>query len=66
MANTVKNEVVRILMERDGMSESEARELLQEVREMMFEAIDEGSYIEAEEIFEDELGLEPDYIFSII
>ena len=66
MAKAVKNKVVQILMERDGMSESEARELINEVQEMMFEAIDAGSYLEAEEIFQDELGLEPDYIFCII
>lgn len=66
MAKAVKNKVVQILMERDGMSESDARELINEVQEMMFEAIDAGSYVEAEEIFQDELGLEPDYIFNII
>ena len=61
-----QNEVLRILMTRDGMSESEAREVIADVREAMDEAIAEGDYFEAEEIFESELGLEPDYIFDIM
>ena len=61
-----QNEVLRTLMTRDGMSESEAREVIADVRDAMHEAIAEGDYFEAEEIFESELGLEPDYIFDII
>lgn len=60
-----KKEIVRILMERDGMTEEEAKDLVAEVREMMIEALKEGDYLEAEEIFEDELGLEPDYMLSM-
>lgn len=59
-------EIIRILMERDDLTEKEATELLTDVREMMNEAIDAGDYIEAEMIFEDELGLEPDYIVDIL
>jgi len=66
MKITAKNDVLRILMERDGMTEKEAMDLIQEVREMMDEAIADGEYGEAEAIFEEELGLEPDYIFDII
>ena len=60
------NKVLRILMERDGMTEKEACDLMSEVREMMDEAIAEGDYSEAESIFEEEFGLEPDYIFDIL
>jgi hypothetical protein len=56
------NEVVRILMERDGLTEAEAKETLEEVREM----ISEADPWEAEDIIADELGLEMDYIFDII
>lgn len=66
MAGKKKNEILRILMERDDMTEKEARELMSEVREMMDEAIAEGDYSEAEAIFEEEFGLEPDYIFDLL
>ena len=60
MAHT--NRVVRILMERDGMTKEEAQEVLEEVREMLSEA----DPWEAEDILADELGLEMDYIFDIL
>ena len=56
------NEIVRILMERDGMSEEEARERIDEVREMLYDA----DPWDAEDILSDELGLEMDYIFDIL
>lgn len=56
------NEVIRILMERDGMTREEAQETLDEVREMLSEA----DLWEAEDIIADELGLEMDYIFDIL
>ena len=56
------NEVVRILMERDGFARDEAEERLEEVREMLSDA----DPWEAEDILADELGLEMDYIFDII
>lgn len=58
--------IIKILMDRDDMSREEAIELINDVKEMMQKAIEDGSYMEAEEIFEDELGLEPDYIFDIL
>ena len=57
-----QNEVIRILMERDGLSREEAQERLDEVREMMCDA----DPYEAEDILADELGLEMDYIFDIL
>ena len=56
------NEIVRILMKRDGLSREEAIERVEEVREM----ISEADPWEAEDIMADELGLEMDYIFDII
>ena len=61
-----RNEVIQILMDRDGMTEDEAKELIREVRSMVMEAIERGDFIEAEEIFMSELGLEPDYIFAVL
>lgn len=54
-------EVIRILMRRDGLSAEEAKERIEEVREMI-----NDNPFEAEEILADELGLELDYIFDII
>ena len=56
------NNIVRILMKRDGLTREEANERLEEVREM----ISEADPWEAENILADELGLEMDFIFDII
>lgn len=56
------NEIIRVLMERDGMSREEATERLEEVREIMADA----DPWDAEDILADELGLEMDYIFDVI
>lgn len=53
------NEIKRILMRRDEMTEEEAEETLAEARE----AISEGE--NPEEVLYD-LGLEPDYIFDLL
>lgn len=58
------NNVVAILMKRDGMSRAEAVALVTEVREMIEDA--GGDYDEAEQIMIDELGLEMDYIMDIL
>ena len=51
------NKVVKILMERDGMSEEEARSLIKEtVDEIISNPEDTDS------IIEEYLGLEPDYL----
>jgi len=53
-----------ILMQRDGLSEEEALELIEEVKEACLEAIDQGE--DPEEVFIDMLGLEPDYLYDIL
>lgn len=52
------NKVVKILMKRDGISEHDAKELVNECRE----ALMNGDY----EAIQDYLGLEDDYIFDIL
>ena len=59
---TKDNNIVRILMKRDGLTREEAQERLDEVREM----ISDADPWEAEDILADELGLEMDYIFDIL
>ena len=60
------NRVVNILMKRDGYSEEEAIEMVNDCREEMNEAIADGDYDLAEDILAGDLGLEPDYIFDIL
>lgn len=51
------SETMRILMERDGLTEDEAREAINECRE----ALIDGDF----EAMADYLGLEDDYIFDL-
>lgn len=52
------NRVVKILMERDGLSKKEAQELVKECAE----ALEQGD----SEAIQDYLGLEDDYIFDVM
>jgi hypothetical protein len=56
----MKNEIIEVLMRRDGMTQAEARKLLRELRAMVEEGAD------PEDILYEELGLEPDYIFDLV
>lgn len=53
-----RNPVVQILMNRDGITESEAKERVEECKEALFD----GDY----NAIANYLGLEDDYIFDII
>lgn len=55
-----------ILMDRDGMTESEAEELICAVREDIQFAAENNDYELAEDIMYADLGLEMDYIFQLI
>lgn len=59
---TKQNEIVRILMERDGLTENQAKIRLEEVREM----IETSDPCDIEDILAFEFGLEMDYIFDIL
>ena len=59
---SVQNEVIRILMERDGMTREEAKERYEEVSDILADA----DPWDVEDILADELGLEMDYIFDFI
>lgn len=56
------NKIIKILIERDGMTREDAMELIDETREEIL-ASDPW---EVEDILMDNLGLEPDYIFDIL
>ena len=56
------NEIVEILMRRDGISQLEAENLVEECKEELWDAAARGSYQECEDIVASYLGLEPDYL----
>ena len=61
------NKIVKILMERDNMSQEDAENLLDEARdeaEMMLE--EDCGLMDIEDLLMDYFGLEPDYIFDLI
>ena len=60
MKNPPLETLKEILIRRDGMTEAEADELIQEVRALVEDGAD------PEEILLFEFGLEPDYIFDLI
>lgn len=60
------NEIVEILMRRDGISQLEAENLIEECKEEMEQAIACGSYQECENIVALYLNLEPDYLIYFL
>lgn len=58
--------VKQILMDRDGMSEAEAEELMEAVKEDIQFAASTNDYELAEDIMLGDLGLEMDYIFEFL
>ena len=57
----------RVMVERDGYSEEEARTELNNAREMFYDAIENGdSYDEIEDLIAYEYGLEMDYVLDLI
>ena len=55
------NQIVAVLMHRDGMSRKEAEDMLKRVREEFDPLTDDP-----EEVLAYEFGLEPDYIFDLL
>jgi len=62
--STGKSRVIRILMNRDGMTQDEAAALLDDVLNMVYDGIANGD--DAEDIWMDELNLEPDYLMDCL
>lgn len=60
------NKIIEILMRRDNISYLEAQNILDDVREEIFDVAARGNYIECEDILASELGLEPDYLDFIL
>ena len=58
------NSIIKMLMERDEMSQMEAEDYLKE--EVAYLSIEGDSYEDLEEMLRSELGLEPDYIMDLV
>lgn len=60
------NEIISILMCRDGVSYEEAKEMYEDCKAELMDAINGTSCLEPEDVLMGELGLEMDYIFCFI
>ena len=64
---TGHDRIIAILMERDELTEEEAREQVEDAVEAINEILENGgSYEEAEDVLLEDLGLEMDYIFDLL
>lgn len=71
MADYGKEEIVKILMRRDGITDGEAEDIVNECQWVINDILDSemSEYERMEEIeftIQDYLGLEPDYIFAFL
>lgn len=60
------NKMIKILVDRDDITREEAKERISETKAMVEDAIRSGDYTAAEDIFMEELGLEIDYMVSLL
>lgn len=55
-----------VLMNRDGMSEHEADDLISDAKQAINDYLDSGDMISAYDVCEEYFGLEPDYLDEIM
>ncbi len=58
--------IENILMKRDGLTKEEAENEIKYTMEMVYDALANGDYEEAEEIWMDNMGLETDYLMMVL
>lgn len=58
--------IIEILMKRDGISEKEAREIVEDARSELLDAISGTSVLTPEDVMYGELGLELDYVVYLL
>jgi len=64
---TGQDRIIAILMERDELTEEEAREQVEDAVDAINDIMENGgSYEEAEDVLLEDLGLEMDYIFDLL
>ena len=59
-------DIVKILMTRDGMSEAEANDIIEDAKSALADYLEEGNTEDAYNICEEFFGLEPDYLEQLI
>lgn len=60
-------DIVKILMERDGLTKREAQDQVNYCKQrLQTETVPFGDYNFAEDIIAEELGLEPDYMIELL
>lgn len=60
------NRIIKILMERDELTEAEATELYKEGHQALMECVEQGDLAGAKDITYDYFGLEPDYLDDML
>ena len=60
------NPIIKVLMERDGCTYEEAKEIFEDTRAEIADALAGTNVLSIEEILYDNLGLELDYIWDLI
>ena len=64
---TGQDRIIAILMERDELTEEEAREQVEDAVDAINDIMESGgSYEDAEDVLLEDLGLEMDYIFDLL
>jgi len=58
--------IKEVIMERDGISEMEADDLIEEAKEYLQECLADGDELAAEHTCEEFFGLEPDYLIELL
>ena len=59
-------EIIELLMHRDGITRAEAKDRYEYAREEFHEALAGNGYRDPEDVLAEELGIEMDYIFEFI
>ena len=54
------------IMQRDGISASEANILIAEARDAMYDYLENGDFDSAENICQEYFGLEPDFLMDLL
>ena len=60
------NKIIKILMERDGITEAEARKMYDDCYAELMDSIEGTNALAPDEVLMSELGLEMDYIFDLL
>ena len=63
---TTKNELATLLMRRDNLTIEDAHAIIEDFQMTVDDALDSGNYHDLDDLIQDELGLEPDYLILFI